>query len=151
VSMVLISGDRLYSIVDTTLKVWDLSNNNQVVVSEAQLDEVQTAHSCGAKINSDLFISAYKTLYIFKDSQETPLTLVKKVEFTDWIRKMYIHNNRLVLGGFEGNLSVVNIHSLETESVHLFEQSDSIRDIIALPDSRYLLAAVRGLLLVEPT
>ena len=145
-SMVLISGDRLYSIVDTTLKVWDLSNNNQVVVSEAQLDEVQTAHSCGAKINSDLFISAYKTLYIFKDSQETPLTLV-----TDWIRKMYIHNNRLVLGGFEGNLSVVNIHSLETESVHLFEQSDSIRDIIALPDSRYLLAAVRGLLLVEPT
>jgi hypothetical protein len=100
--MVLISGDRLYSIVDTILKVWDLSNNNQVVVCEVQLDEVQTAHSCGAKINSDLFVSAHKTLYIFKDSQETPLTLVKKVEFADWIRKMYIHNDRLVLGGFEG-------------------------------------------------
>lgn len=132
--MVLITGERLYSIVDTVLKVWDLSNNNQVVVCEAQLDEVQTAHSCGAKINSDLFVSAYKTLYIFKDSQETPLTLVKKVEFTDWIRKIYIHNDRLVLGGFEGQLSVVNINSLETESVHLFDQSDSIRDIIALPD-----------------
>ena len=100
--MVLISGERLYSIVDTTLKVWDLSNNNQVVVGEAQLDEVQTAHSCGAKSNSDLFVSAYKTLYIFKDSQETPLTLVKKVEFADWIRKMYINHDRLILGGFEG-------------------------------------------------
>ena len=114
-SMVLISGDRLFSIVDTTLKVWNLSNNNQVVVSEFQLDEVQTAHSCGAISNSDLFVSSYKTLYIFKDTQESPLTLVKKVEFTDWIRKMYIHHDRLILGGFEGRLSVVNINSLETE------------------------------------
>jgi len=113
--MVLISGDRLYSIVDATLKVWDLSNNNQVVVSEFQLDEVQTAHSCGAISNSSLFVSSYKTLYIFKDTQESPLTLVKKVEFADWIRKMYIHHDRLILGGFEGRLSVVNINSLETE------------------------------------
>ena len=39
---------------------------------------------------------------------------------------------------------------METESVHLFDQGQSIRDIIAVSDSRYLLATVRGLLLVEP-
>lgn len=64
---------------------------------------------------------------------------------------MYINQGRLVLGGFEGQLSVVNINSMEIESDHLFDQGQSIRDIVAVSDTRYLLATVRGILLVEPT
>ena len=52
----------------------------------------------------------------------------------------------MILGEYKGWLEVVDIKTYNVTSTHKFNEGDDIYDIIAIDDSHYLLAAIKGLL-----
>ena len=67
-SVVIISGKWLYTVLDKSLCVYDLENPYTVEIQLIDLEEETWAHICGAKLGNTIFISMDRTLYMFKET-----------------------------------------------------------------------------------
>ena len=87
-------------------------------------------------------------LHIFEVSASIlqPLKQVKVIDTKDWVYKILRVKNELILGEFSGYIEVFDIETSSITHTHQFTEGYEIRDIIAIDDTHYLLAASYGLL-----
>lgn len=75
-----------------------------------------------------------------------PLTPVKNLTTKSQVHKILRVRNELLLGQSGGWLQLFDIETSAITSTHKFKEGLRIRDMIAIDDSHYLLAADQGLL-----
>jgi hypothetical protein len=141
---VYLSGDRLYTAAEETLYVYSMSDHTYPIATYLLGEECYS----GIITDNHLYLVGKKWLYVFRvtSSINQPLIAIKMIKTKDWVLKIFRNGNSFILGGTDGYLEVFDIKTSSITHTHKFTEGWSINDIIAIDETHYLLATLRGLL-----
>jgi hypothetical protein len=98
-------------------------------------------------IDDHLYLGG-ENIHVFKvtASLTQPLIPLTVISTEEEVLKILKVGNELILGEVNGYLEVVDINTSTITSTHKFTEGGYICDIVAIDETRYLVAALHGLL-----
>jgi hypothetical protein len=141
----LLTDDRLYAASNENLYVYLLSDFTSPI-STIPISQERSLKSC-IIIDDRLYLGG-ENIHVFKvtASLAQPLLPLTVIPTEEEVLKILRVGNELLLGEVNGYLEVVDINTSKITSTHKFTEGGYICDIVAIDETRYLVAALHGLL-----
>jgi hypothetical protein len=144
--LVFLSGERLYAVAEKTLYVYSVSDPTSPVF--IYQTDVYRCYS-GIIADNRFYLGGDKKVRVYEVTANftQPLILVKEVQTKSSVYKFLRVGHELLLGEccYQGYLEVFDIETSSITSTHKLYY-ETIRDIIAIDNTQYFIAA-RGELL----
>ena len=141
----MLTDDRLYAASNENLYVYSLSDFTSPI-STIPISQERSLKSC-IIIDDRLYLGG-ENIHVFKvtASLAQPLLPLTVIPTEEEVLKILRVGNELLLGEVNGYLEVVDVNTSKITSTHKFTEGGYICDIVAIDETRYLVAALHGLL-----